>query len=66
MEGPVGRGPGDGAYPGGGEGVPDGEEGPVGPFPSWGWVYGTVLVYGAAVILGLWILTRALDPGGGP
>jgi len=43
--------------------VGDGEDrGPVGPFPSWSWVYGTVLVYGALVIIVLWILTRLLDP----
>ena len=41
--------------------VPE-DEGPVGPFPSWAWVYGTVLVYGILVILGLWVLTRLLDP----
>lgn len=39
------------------------EEGRVGPFPSWKWVYGTVLVYGTIVIGILWILTRLLDPG---
>lgn len=38
------------------------DEGPVGPFPSWSWVYGTVLLYGALVILALWVLTRILDP----
>lgn len=59
------RGP-EGARPGGGPGGPNEEDGPIGPFPSWRWVYGTVLVYGAAVILGLWILTRAMDPGAGP
>ena len=40
----------------------DEEGGPIGIFPTWSWVYGTVLVYGALVILVLWILTRALDP----
>ena len=38
------------------------EDGPVGLFPSWAWVYGTVLVYGVLMILALWILTRILDP----
>ena len=38
------------------------DQGPVGPFPSWKWVYGTVLGYGALVIIVLWILTRLLDP----
>jgi len=42
------------------------EEGRVGPFPSWKWVYGTVLVYGTLVIGVLWILTRLLDPGAWP
>ena len=42
---------------------PPDEEIPVGPFPNWTWVYGTVLVYGALVILGLWVLSRILDPG---
>jgi hypothetical protein len=39
------------------------ERGPIGPFPNWKWVYGTVLVYGTLVILALWILTQVLDPG---
>ncbi len=44
--------------------VPDPEEaGPVGPFPSWSWVYGTVLVYGVLVIGLLTLFTRLLDPG---
>ena len=38
------------------------DQGPVGLFPSWKWVYGTVLVYGVLVIIVLWILTRLLDP----
>ena len=38
------------------------DEGPVGIFPSWAWVYGTVLVYGVLMILALWALTRLLDP----
>jgi hypothetical protein len=40
----------------------DEDEGPVGIFPSWRWVYGTVLVYGSLMILVLWLLTRLLDP----
>lgn len=42
------------------------EAGPIGPFPSWPAIYGTVLVYGVLMILFLWILTRLLDPGGAP
>jgi hypothetical protein len=42
------------------------DKGPVGPFPNWSWVYGTVLVYGVLMILALWVLTRILDPGGAP
>ncbi len=43
--------------------VPDDEAGPVGPFASWRWVYGTVLLYGVLVIGLLALLTRILDPG---
>jgi len=39
----------------------DEERGPVGIFPSWKWLYGTVLVYGTLMIIALWILTRVLD-----
>lgn len=42
-----------------------GEEGRIGPFPSWGWVYGTVLVYGVVVIAVLIVLTRLLRFGAG-
>ena len=42
------------------------DRGPIGPFPNWPWVYGTVLAYGVLMILFLWILTRVLDPGGAP
>jgi len=41
-------------------------KGKVGPFPSWGWVYGTVVTYGVLMILFLWVLTRVLDPGAVP
>jgi hypothetical protein len=41
----------------------DEDGGPIGIFPTWSWVYGTVLVYGALVILVLWVLSRVLDPG---
>jgi hypothetical protein len=35
----------------------------VGPFPSWAWVYGTVVVFGILLIGLLVVLTRVLDPG---
>lgn len=44
------------------KGAPGDETERLGPFPSWNWVYGTVLVYGALVIIVLWVLTRLLDP----
>jgi hypothetical protein len=44
-------------------GVPQRDDGPIGPFPSWGWVYGTVLVYGVVVIGILTLLTRILSVG---
>ena len=39
------------------------EEGRIGPFPSWGWLYGTVLIYGVSVIGVLIVLTRVLSFG---
>ena len=41
------------------------EEGPIGIFPTWRWVYGTVVVYGVVVIVVLTILTRFLGFGVG-
>lgn len=38
----------------------------VGPFRSWTWLYGTVVVYGILVIGLLMVLTRVLDPASGP
>lgn len=48
-----------------GEKALDAEEtkGPIGPFPTWGRLYTTVIVYGVGLILVLWVLTRLLDPG---
>ena len=43
--------------------APDPEEDRVGPFPSWAWLYGLVVVYGALVIVVLGVLSRILDPG---
>jgi hypothetical protein len=52
---------------GSGSTAPDRDDaGPIGIFPTWGWVYRVVVVYGALVILALWILTRILDPGRAP
>jgi hypothetical protein len=39
------------------------EERRIGPFRSWGQVYGTVVVYGVAVIILLVVLTRILGFG---
>ena len=61
VKGPAGGGVGPG--PKGVRSIREDEKGPIGPFPNWKWVYGTVLVYGTLVILALWILTRILDPG---
>jgi len=41
----------------------DDREERIGPFPSWEWLYATVIVYGAAVILLLYILTIVLGFG---
>ena len=39
----------------------DHEDGRIGPFSSWRALYVAVLVYTAALILVLYLLTRALD-----
>jgi hypothetical protein len=39
------------------------EGGPIGIFPSWGWLYATVLVYSTLLIILLHILTVTLDFG---
>ncbi|MGD2121193.1 MAG: hypothetical protein PVJ76_05595 [Gemmatimonadota bacterium] len=45
---------------------PEAEEGErVGIFPSWRWVYGTVLVYGIVLIAVLILVSRLLDFGAG-
>lgn len=41
----------------------DDREERIGLFPTWGWLYATVIVYGAAVILILYILTIVLGFG---
>ena len=35
----------------------------IGIFPSWGWLYGAVVVYTGALIVVLYILTVTLDLG---
>jgi len=42
------------------------EDGWIGIFPNWRWVYVTVVVYGVAVIALLLLLTRVLDFRAGP
>jgi hypothetical protein len=42
------------------------EDGRVGVFPNWGWVYGVVLVYGVVVIGVLTLLSRLLSFGASP
>lgn len=41
----------------------DGDDGAPGPFPSWGWLYGTVIVYTAALTFLLWVFSVTLDHG---
>lgn len=38
----------------------------IGLFPSWKWVYGTVVVWGILVIVALTILTEVLSFGVSP
>lgn len=61
----AGQGPGD-PGPGGrpGVGAADEDAGPIGPFPSWAWVYGSVITYTAALVVLLSWLSSALDFGG--
>lgn len=40
-----------------------GESGRIGIFPSWRWLYGTVIVYAAVVVLLLYLFTVTLDFG---
>jgi hypothetical protein len=39
------------------------EEERIGIFPSWKWVYGTVIVWGVVLILALTVLTRIFSFG---
>ncbi|MFH1764035.1 MAG: hypothetical protein ABIF09_07580 [Gemmatimonadota bacterium] len=42
------------------------EEGRIGFFPSWVWVYRAVVIYGILTIAALALLTRILNFGAGP
>lgn len=42
---------------------PSDDDGPVGPFPSWRWLYAAVLAWFVVVVVGLWVLTVTLDHG---
>ena len=59
---------GDPATPGGGAVAPSDEPGPGGPFPGWGALYTTVVVWAGLWILFLYLLTVTLNlpVGGGP
>lgn len=41
--------------------APPDDSGPVGPFPSWGALYATVVVYAVGVIVLLYLFTVFLD-----
>ena len=41
----------------------DEDEGAIGIFPSWGWVYGTIILYTILAIALLHIFTVSLDHG---
>lgn len=45
---------------------PEGDEPPGGPFPTWGGLYATVVVYGTLTILLLWFLTGVMNVGAAP
>ena len=42
-------------------GEPEDENGAIGPFPSWGWVYGSVVVYTILAIALLHVFTVTFD-----
>ena len=42
------------------------DEGRIGPFPNWGWVYGAVIAYGVLTIVALTVLSRIFSFGAGP
>ncbi len=58
--------PDDGSEQADGSGLPEGSEedrGAIGIFPSWGWVYASVIVYTVLAITLLHIFTVTLDYG---
>ena len=42
---------------------PEDENGAIGPFPSWGWVYGSVIVYTILAIALLHVFTVMFNHG---
>ncbi|MFW6200448.1 MAG: hypothetical protein ACOC8K_07745 [Gemmatimonadota bacterium] len=44
--------------------IPDDEAGPIGIFPSWAWVYGTVIAWASFLILLLYVFTITFDFSG--
>ncbi len=49
------------AHSGGPVGEPEDENGAIGLFPSWGWVYGSVVVYTILAIVLLHVFTVTFD-----
>lgn len=62
MEPGVGGAPPEGPS-GGAEPLPDDEGEPIGIFPTWGWMYGTVIVWAAFLVLVLYVFTVTFDFG---
>lgn len=60
-EGPSRGGPPHGEPPGAPEPLPDDEGEPIGIFPTWGWVYGTVVAWTAVMIVLLYVFTVTFD-----
>lgn len=62
-EPPGGGGFGAGGESGADEGVPDHEGEPIGIFPTWGWLYATVVGWAALLVLLLYVFTVTFDFG---
>ena len=43
--------------------IPDDEGEPIGIFPTWGWVYGTVIGWTALLVVLLYVFTVTFDYG---